>query len=290
LLRFRQIYLEITNVCNLNCSFCPGTTRPAAFMSQRLFKTLLPQAKKLAGQIYLHVLGEPLMHPEFGDFLKLAEEESVPVSVTTNGTMLDSPAAECLLNPNVRQVNISMHTLGLPAVAPRREHITQSIFEFTRQAMTVRPDLYINYRFWNRNSDADSATLEFNEIMAARIAKELDISPFDINGAGRRSRCLKGRLYVNLDVRFDWPQIGTGEGSADGFCHGLMTQLAVLADGTVVPCCLDCDGVIVLGHCPEQTLEEILKGERAVAMLEQMQQKKLSEQLCRHCSFRLRFS
>lgn len=283
---FRQVYLEITNVCNLGCAFCPGTSRRPEFIAPERFAAILAQVKPLTQQVYLHVMGEPLLHPDFARIVGIAAEQQVPVAVTTNGSLLASPAADSLLAPIVRQINISLQALSRDNAARLQE-----IIAFVNNALVRRPDLYLNLRLWNLNRAADSLDSIHNQWLAGEIAAAFELDPKAIRPvAGRKSRRLKGRLYLNLDTVFEWPQIIPDQpGKTRGFCHALTGQVAILVDGTVVPCCLDRDGVTALGNCLETPLAEILEQPRTVAMREGFARGRLVEPLCRHCSFCSRF-
>ena len=73
------------------------------------------------------------------------------------------------------------------------------------------------------------------------------------------------------------------------FCLGLREQIAVLCDGTAVPCCLDHEGDVPLGNLLEQSLEEILAGPRARELVRGFSEGRPSEELCRRCGFAPRF-
>ena len=71
--RFRKIYVEISNKCNLSCAFCPGTRRGSLAMSEERFAWLLPRLRPYTDYLYFHILGEPLCHPKLGRFLELSQ-------------------------------------------------------------------------------------------------------------------------------------------------------------------------------------------------------------------------
>ena len=68
---FSRAYLEITNVCNLACAFCPGTTREKRFMTPEDFALLAKKLRPYTGYLYLHVMGEPLLHPQLTEILRI---------------------------------------------------------------------------------------------------------------------------------------------------------------------------------------------------------------------------
>ena len=285
--RFRQVYIEITNRCNLTCSFCPRTGRPLADMDPALFARIAEEVKPLTEQVYLHVMGEPLMHPDFPGLARICAEQALPVAITTNGSMLNTDSAKSLLNPIVRRINISLDALG----SGDKDKFEQ-IIAFTRLAFEQRPDLYINYRLWNLAFSSEALDSESNRLICKRIEDAFGITiPLQGHSSGRKSRHLLNRLYLHMDTRFAWPEIdGSRPQNTNGFCHALSSHFAILVDGTVVPCCLDHEGVTSLGNCREQSLNSILDSPRATAIAKGFSEGRLVEPLCQQCTFISRFA
>jgi len=256
-------------------------------MSPANFEIIARQAAPLAEQVHLHVTGEPLLHPEFRKIIKICAEHKLPVEITTNGTLMRSANAESLFEPIVRQVNISMHSL-----AEKDTMRLHEIFDFTRKAFTRHPGLYINYRLWNLGSSKESLESEKNEWLHRKIEEEFSIIiPAAGHSAGRKSRKLLNRLYLHLDTCFDWPEIKEGTPvRTKGRCHAMTSQIAVLVDGTVVPCCLDKEGVMKLGNCLSEPLESIIASPRADKILKGFEKGILTEKLCQRCGYSRRFN
>ncbi|GAB1409889.1 radical SAM/SPASM domain-containing protein [Desulfovibrionales bacterium] len=279
---FQRIYIEITNVCNLHCSFCTGTTRPSAFMSQDFFDHAVRQAKPLTTRICLHVLGEPCLHPDLEGFLAACLREELDVELTTNGTIL-SEKAHIVLASAVRQINISVHN-----VVDGEEinwNRLDEVLDFVRHALRTRPDLYINLRLWNRSAtEKKDPNVHVRAYMATRLGVPCPAIP-----AGRKSRCLIGRLYLHQDTRFTWPGEGQIPTRHSGFCHALSTHCAILVDGTVCPCCLDAEGRLALGSLQHNSLDQIIQSPRATAMREGFARGLLVEKLCQSCDYCRRF-
>ncbi|MDO8444563.1 MAG: SPASM domain-containing protein [Deltaproteobacteria bacterium] len=285
--RFRQVYIEITNRCNLTCSFCPRTGRPLADMEPALFARIAEEVKPLTEQVYLHVMGEPLMHPNFSDLIQICAYKALPVAITTNGSMLNTDSAKSLLVPIVRRINISLDALG----TGDKDKFDQ-IIAFTRLAFEQRPDLYINYRLWNLAFSSEGLDSESNRLICRRIEDAFGITiPPQGHSSGRKSLHMLNRLYLHLDTRFNWPgEVESGIQNTNGFCHALSSHFAILVDGTVVPCCLDHNGVTALGNCREQSLNSILESPRATAMVKGFSEGRLIEPLCQQCTFISRFA
>lgn len=278
--------MEISNICNLQCDFCPAVEREKDVMGRELFSRVIADAAPLAEQVCFHLMGEPLTHPLFAEFVSICADNNIPINLTTNGTLLSEARIEALLKPIVRQVNFSVHSFESNFPGQDIGPYLDKIFAFTRRAFEVRPDLYINYRLWNL-ADGDE---DKNAAVVARVERafgvELDKSA-DVRH--RKGRHVVNRLYLHFDTRFEWPSLNAPLRSDEGTCRALSSHIGILSDGTVVPCCLDKEGATVLGDARRQTLGEILAGERAGLMVRGFKEGRLVEDLCRRCTFISRF-
>jgi radical SAM protein with 4Fe4S-binding SPASM domain len=265
--QFNKIYIEITNVCNLDCSFCPKTNRTPEFMSFELFKEIITQVKPLCKEITLHVMGEPTLHPQFKEFVNYAKEENVIINLTTNGTNLSST----LLNTAIKKINFSIHSIT--DNFPKDNNQLKKIIEFTKQK---RDDLIIIYRLWNINDTSNKEIFELLE-------KEFDIK---INNPDKKgSTELINNTYIQYDWSFQWPDTNTENNSNNGYCHALSTHIGILSNGTVVPCCLDNQGNIALGNIKRDKLIDILTSKRALKMKKGFCERKLVEEMCKKCTY-----
>ncbi len=284
--RFKRIYIEISNICNLQCSFCPVVEREKDVMSLEKFQAILSQAAPLADQVCLHVMGEPLGHPEFPAFVSIAEDRKVLLQITTNGTLLDENRKQALLSPAIRQINFSMQAFSdnFPNSAP--ETHWRKVLEFAKMASSLRPELYINFRLWNLGNENQSINEAFITFLESELHLEISRK---IDPALQKSKKLLGRLYLHFDSRFDWPIESKRENSEVGYCYALNNHVAILSSGTVVPCCLDKEATLKLGNCLEQTLEEILESTRAKKIRDGFAKGKAVESLCQRCDYSSRF-
>jgi radical SAM protein with 4Fe4S-binding SPASM domain len=284
--RFQRIYVEITNICNLRCDFCAGTRRLPASMEPDFFEGILRQIAPLTGQICLHVLGEPLLHPGFEAIMDMCLAAGVTVNLTTNATLLAEKSNLLLRAKALRQINFSMQSLrrgdGFDVAT------LEAILEFSRQASSLRPDLYINYRLWTLDKLHSPTHSDFNAAVQASIAAGLGCQ-VPTPPPGRKSVRIKNRIYLHLDTLFAWPGDLATEPHDRGFCHALSTHCAILADGTVCPCCLDADGRLALGNLHDAPLAGILDSPRARAMARGFAAGRLVEEVCRHCTYCRRF-
>lgn len=285
--RFQKVYIEISNVCNFQCEFCPEVLRDKKFMSLEQLNHILLQVAPLTEQVCYHLMGEPLLHRQFKQFVEAAAQHQVPLNITSNGALLNEERTQALLNPIVRQVNFSLHSFEANFPEKDVRDYLKKIFVFTKLAMDLRPDLYINFRLWNLESDTLPSAM--TQSIYNEIEKEFGFIFKGVDVAWQKSKKIKGRLYLHFDSRFQWPSLHLPIIGLQGSCYGLKSHIGILADGTVVPCCLDKEGVINLGNAYTQNLEEILNSDRAKKIYDGFANGKRIEEMCQKCSFISRF-
>jgi radical SAM protein with 4Fe4S-binding SPASM domain len=282
---FKRVYLEISNICNVQCSFCPVVEKDKKLMDVVEFEAVLKEVAPLTDVVCLHLLGEPLAHPRFAEILSVCERYQTQIDLTTNGILIKRHSERIINSPCVRQVNFSIQAFKDNFPDRDLEPYLLPIFEFTRSAHASRPELYINYRLWNQQSnDSD------NEDVFLKIESHFDVTiNRNIETGAIKSKNIWNRLYLHFDSRFEWPSFSLPHQGTRGRCHGTINHIGIHADGTVVPCCLDKNGSIDLGNVKEQSLHDILASERFVKMRDGFLNGVLVEEFCQHCSFIGRF-
>ena len=273
---YKRVYLEITNVCNKNCSFCHGTKRPPKLMTIDEFNTVTDKLIGITEYIYLHILGEPLCHPQIFDFISIASKKGFKVAVTTNGSLLKNKG-DNLINSGVYKVNISLHSFEDGKKEEQEDYINSCI-EFSKKSSDS--GVLTVLRLWNKGFDGGK-----NQEILEQFKKE-------ISGewkTGNRGIRVKNRLHLEYGDRFSWPDIDADYIGDEVFCYGLRDHFGILSDGTVVPCCLDGDGIINLGNAFSDSLKDILKSPKAKAIYDGFTARKASEELCKRCSYAQRF-
>nr|MBF0223409.1 SPASM domain-containing protein [Desulfobulbaceae bacterium] len=286
--KFKKIFIEITNNCNLSCSFCHRSKRAKAYMPPEEFSVIIRQAKAFTSYIALHVLGEPLLHPDLGRLLADCHGQNLAVNLTTNGTLLHKRQQILFESPAVRQLNISLHSgAEIDAGAGLSQYLA-GIFDFIDMARTARP-IYISLRLWNVTEERTSIS-PHDEFILREIENFFHLPVRVAEGVTPgHGITLAPNIFLSRNARFSWPHSLVPELSSSGFCRGLRDHVAILVDGTVVPCCLDAEADIKLGNIHELSLADILRSSRASAMYEGFSQRRLLESLCRRCSYRESF-
>ncbi len=282
---FKKVYLEISNICNLQCSFCHETGIKKEIMNLVEFENILQQVVPFTEKIYLHLLGEPLAHPQFLKILDICKKHKAKIDLTTNGVLIDRYKNDLINSESIRQINFSLHVFKDNFSDKDIEPYLLPIFEFVKSAHENRPELYTNFRLWNQDSnDSD------NEDIFTRIESYFKITiNRNIEVGAIKSKKLWNRLYLNIDSRFEWPSFSLPNKGTQGRCYGTVDHIGIHASGSVVPCCLDKNATIVLGNVKEELLEDILNGDRFTSMRDGFINGVVVEKLCQHCSFKNRF-
>ena len=273
---YSRAYVEITNICNMNCSFCHGHSRRKRRMTKDEFSLVLDKLSGVTEYVYYHLMGEPLTHPDLPSFLKTAKDRGFNSVITTNGTLLKKCGAD-ILKEGIHKVSISVHSF---------ENGTQEDFERYMSDIADFADVansngvIIVFRLWNNGSE-DNMNDSVLEFLKSRFSEE-----WKENSKGYR---IRNKMFLEWGDRFGWPDKDAPIQGENVFCYGLRDHFGILCDGTVVPCCLDSDGVINLGNIFEKDIADILSSDRAKAMVDGFSCRKATEELCRRCAYAQRF-
>jgi len=265
--KFKKIYVEITNRCNLSCSFCSKLKRELKDMSVLEFSHVIEEIKDYTDYIYLHVKGEPLIHKDFEKILSIAHENNVFVNITTNGVFLNN-VSDILFNGKntVRQINVSLH--ALESIKDKEKYLIQ-IAELIKKVSQAKA-FYLSLRIWIDNEEINTYINDF-------LCKKLSVD--DLSKLG-------SNVFMCYDKEFEWPSLEGEYLGNKGKCLGTKSHIAILSNGDVVPCCLDGNGVMVLGNVYNDSLKTILNSKRFKDMNQGFNDNKLVEELCQKCKYR----
>ena len=279
-MRFKRVYIEITNTCNLACSFCIQNQRQPRRMNIQEFTHVIQEVRSVTRHVYLHVLGEPLSHPDLPAFLQICKANDMEVILTTNGTLLKKQVDALCASQCIRQLNISLHSF------PQHEQprYLETIWECAEKLAAC--GIHVNYRLW---SIQDEKLSKETQTLLTTVVKQYQKNLEDVMIKRMHRFDLADHIHLHFENIFTWPSLMNPFVLKTGSCLGMKSMCGVLVDGTLVPCCLDSKGDIALGNLFETPLEEILSSKRCLKMLEGFQKHQVEEALCQHCTYRLRF-
>ena len=277
-----KAYLEITNICNLSCSFCHKTGREKRQMTAEEFEQLTDRLVGEVRYLYFHLMGEPLLHPLLPQFIKRAWEKGFRPMLTTNGTLLKT-RGEALLETPPYKISISLHAPAANAAFSDADYLPSSV-DFAEKA--AKRGVISVLRLWNLGGEGEEENAPILRYLHARFPGEWG------KVRGGSSLRLADKLFLEWGEEFDGPDLSAPvcPPEADCFCFALRDQIGILVDGTVVPCCLDAEGALALGNLFSTPLASILTSDRARGIYDGFTRRRAAESLCRRCGYARRFS
>lgn len=264
-MKFKKIYIEITNICNLNCDFCIKNKRKTEYISIDKFKLLLNIINNYTNYLYFHILGEPLMHPHINELIDIAST-NFKINITTNGYLIN----RIKNNKNLRQINISLHSFNNKYNISLNKYL-DNVFDSIDEL--IKNNTYISLRMWVKNKYNKEMIDYINKRYNTNINENID------------NITIKDKLYINNFHEFIWPDLNNNYYSEIGTCYALTDHIGILVDGTIVPCCLDTQGIINLGNIYQDNIDDIFKQDRVIKMITNFKNQKKCEELCKHCKF-----
>lgn len=284
-MKFNKIYIELTNICGLSCTFCPSKENTPRKISLEQFDTLLSQIKKYTNIITYHIFGDPLTLSNVNEYIALTSKHGLKVEITTTGYFLKNFDLSLFLDPAIRQINFSINSFNANEMKITLDEYLSPIFKLCELKLEKKVHNFINFRLWNldQNNSADG----FNQEVFKKLENRFNIKINDIDYS--KSIRLENQILLDFDKYFEWPSLSSNHLS-HGFCYGLQSHIGILSNGTVVPCCLDSYGIIELGNIFDTPLQNILSNQKTLNIIENFKNKIAIEQLCQKCTFKDRFS
>lgn len=273
--RFRKVYVEITNVCNMKCSFCPETKRAKAFMRVEDFEKVASEIVHFTDYIYLHVKGEPLLHPNLKEILDICNKYNLKINISTNGVLLKDKI-NILKNAKIRQLNVSLHSFENESKDKLKEYI-QNVLNVCNTL--ADQETIIRYKLWNADNDVDGNNKYILDMLKKMYNVDIKEEVYI------KDKKLAENIFLSIKTPFKWPDINN-DVEKHNTCYGLRRQVAVLVDGTVTPCCVDNNGDINLGNVLDNPLEQILNSKKALAIKKGFEDNKCVEKLCKKCEYK----
>ena len=288
-MKFYRIYIELTNICGLSCSFCPTKELASQNMDLKLFDSIISQARNYTKEIACHVMGDPMTLANLDSYLDIIHQHDMKALLTTSGYYLKKQSFDRLFHPAIKQINISLNSFNKNDTAYSLEQYLQPILKLCSEKIERDSEIFINLRLWNL--DDEMSEREFNLKLFEHLSNHFDIE-LDIDTIHRdsvRSIRLDYKILLHFDHYFEWPSLGNPH-YGDGTCQGLSSHIAILVSGTVVPCCLDSAGIIELGDLKVDRLDDILQSSRVLSIRDGFARSIAVEELCQHCSYKDRFN
>jgi radical SAM protein with 4Fe4S-binding SPASM domain len=283
-MKFNRVYVELTNICGLSCTFCPDKNNSPKTMDLPFFESIIKQISKYTNEIVCHVMGDPLTLSNIANYLDVIEHYGMKAMITTSGFYIDKHPMHTLLHPAVRQLNISLNSFNKNDTKITLDEYLKPIFALCKEKIAHYPDTFINLRLWN--IDKEKSEDDFNALVFAKLSEFFGVK-VDY-ASGTKGLRVASKILLHFDNYFEWPSLSNPI-YGNGYCGGLDSHIAILCDGRVVPCCLDYEAIIELGNLHNRSLDEILEQKRVKDIRDGFACGEAVEELCQRCSYKSRF-
>lgn len=265
--RFKKIYIEITNACNLSCPFCIKNKQKVKYITKEEYSIIINKIKNYTEEIYMHILGEPLMHPDLIHFIDYANQANLLVNITTNGYLIEK-----IKNiKNIHRLNISIHSYNEIYKIDLDTYL-DNIFNTID---TIKSNTFVSIRLWVKNKN----TKHILEYINKRY--NTNIQTLDKNTKTK----IDTNLIIDTFHEFIWPDLNNTYYNDKGTCYGLINHIGILSNGTIIPCCLDTEGIINLGNIYREEINDIMNKKIVTDMIENFKKGNKCQELCKHCNF-----
>lgn len=269
-----EIGIEVINICNLRCIMCPyeemvtRKTRPQGKMNDPLFKKIIDEVAPFAELIYLHGLGEPLLHPKIFEFIKYAKKKGLRVGISTNAMLLDKTKSRKLLDSDIDYVILAMdgatkETYEKIRVGGKFEQVEQNIRQFLQLKKERKRKPFTVIQF----------------ITMAENEKEVGLFLKKWKGKGANVVRIKPKIALKDKDK-------KGKVKVTPYCFHIFRSLNVYWNGTVAPCCEDVHGRYLLGNVKKESLKELWNSKKMQNLRKKnFQGKREQINICRTCLY-----
>ena len=283
------MHIEITNICNLKCTFCPPKILPNGTMSLEKFDDLNFQLKPYTKELAYHIVGDPLVLSNLSEYLNVSLKHELKVNITTTANNINEKHYKALMNPTIKQINFSINSYNANSHKKSLDEYLNPILDFVKFAQEQKHEYFINFRIWNL--DEEKSAKEFNKKVFDKINETFNTNIDLENVYKERPKNIRidRKIFFNFDEYFNWPSLENEIVSSNGFCYGLDSHFGILTSGDVVPCCLDQNACINLGNTNTTQISDILNSNRVKAIQNGFRKNIVVEELCQKCEYRTRF-
>ncbi len=206
-MKFYRMYIELTNVCGLSCSFCPTKALPSKEMDLDFFESIIAQAQNYTKEIACHVVGDPLTLSNLHAYLDIIHKYGLKAMLTSSGYFLKKHSYDTLFHPCVKQINISLNSFNKNDTSLTFEQYLKPVLALCHAKLERKKELFINLRVWNLDEIMSERT--FNEILFEKLSNDFDVALTLDSVYKERAKSIRlaSKILVHFDNYFEWPSL-----------------------------------------------------------------------------------
>ncbi|WP_187106401.1 radical SAM/SPASM domain-containing protein [Campylobacter lanienae] len=271
--KFQKVYIEISDICGCECSFCPSVNiAKFGSMDLELYERILSQIRGKTRAICLHLLGDPLANLNLNQYLSLAYDKGFKIDLVTTGKYLRKHDFSTL--SKAHQISFSLSAF-VDKNAKFSENYIDDLLAFCQFTQEIKSEIFINFRIQKHMINEPKFEMikaKFEQFFGVKI------------GCNESRVRLAYKIFLVFKEYFEWREPNSQNPSK--YCHGLISQIGIKSSGIVVPCCVDANARINLGNIGQNSLNEIVNSPKAKAIIDGFKQGKAIENLCQKCEYK----
>ncbi len=286
------ISIEPTTACNLRCPECPSGlrsfTRPTGKLDKNLYQRMIHQIKRQTLYLTLYFQGEPYLHPDFFELIRIANQAKLYTSTSTNAHFLDEERAKKTVESGLDRLIISIDGTDQGTYASyRKEGKLDKVIEGTKNIVNWRKKLKKNaplilFQFLVVRPNEH----QIEDIKA--LAKKLKVDQVLFKSA-QIYNYENGSPLIPTQPKYSrYKKLGDGtytlKYKLDNHCWKMWHSCVMTWDGNIVPCCFDKDAQHRLGNISNEPLHTIWHNEKYKHFRKNLLLGRTTTDICKNCS------
>ncbi|MEN9333324.1 MAG: hypothetical protein RLY35_504 [Bacteroidota bacterium] len=287
-----SLSIEPTTACNLGCPECPSGlkqfSRPTGNIKLEEFKSWVSGWSEFVFHINFYFQGEPFIHPQLLQMVKLAHQKKIYTAISTNAHFMGEKTVADIIDSGLDRIIISLD--GFSQEVYEQYRVNGKVDE-VKQAVKRLVDEKKRRGVSHPHVIVQTIVVKPNEHEVEEIkqwAKEIGVDEVKWKTA---------QLYHPTDDHPLMPQQekyrryrknaqGKWEVKSrlDNHCWRLWSSCVITWDGNIVPCCFDKDAAHPMGSLREQAFQEIWNNAAYRHFRGQLLKSRKSIDICSNCS------
>jgi radical SAM protein with 4Fe4S-binding SPASM domain len=286
------VSIEPTTSCNLRCPECPSGlrsfTRPTGMLDPELFRNTMDQLKDSLSYLLFYFQGEPYLHPDFLDLVKIASSNGIYTATSTNAHYLDEENARKTVESGLDRLIISIDgttqdTYSSYRVGGKLDKVLEgakNIVHWKKKLGSSTPHTIFQFLVVKPNEH------QMQDVL--RLGKQIGVDEVAFKTAQIYDYEDGSELIPENDRYSRYRKGADGKYRVKNrllnHCWKLWHSCVITWDGKVVPCCFDKDAEYVMGDLKEQSFLEIWNSKRYNEFRSSVLRSRSEIEMCTNCT------
>ena len=285
--------VEPSSLCNLKCPQCTvgadELTRDQGLLDFETYRRLLNEIGDNIFYLMLFNQGEPFLHLRLLDFIRLAKEKNIYVSISTNGHFLENEGdVRQLMESGLDMLIISLDGADKQTYSKYRTggdfqkviEGLQTLFRIKIEMQQRSPEIALQFLVMRHNQDQ----VPLMKVLAARYGiRRLLLKSVQVEDVAAAQKFLPAdesfHRYELSDARLEL------KANLNAACPRLWTSTVLLSDGSIAPCCFDKDGDYPMGTITcDSTFTHLWRSPDYQRFRKRILKRRHSVEICRNCT------